>query len=93
LALILRSLHFSKVYSYEHDLVTAHNFSIIVYLLALSWQRVFNTELDDLRWRELALLGSHGLLNSLISADSPRAYRQLLGSPQFGEWALAFAAW
>ena len=93
LALILRALHFSKVYSYEHDLVTAHNFSIIIYLLALSWQRVFSTEFDDLRWRELALLGSHGLMNALLSEESPRAYRQLLGSPQFGEWALAFAAW
>jgi hypothetical protein len=88
----LQTLHFGKVYSYEFDLTTAHNFGILLYLTALAWQRRFPTGLDALRRGELALLGSHGLLSSLLPPDAPPALRTLLGSPQFGEWALAFAA-
>jgi hypothetical protein len=91
LAAELENLHFGKVYSYEFDLTTAHNFAILLYLTALAWQRGFPQGLDALRRRELALLGSHGLLKSLLPQDAPPALRTLLGSAQFGEWALAFA--
>jgi hypothetical protein len=90
LAAELRNLHFSKVYSYEFDLTTAHNLGIVLYLIALAWQRQFPQGLDALRTRELSLLGSHGLLKSLLLPNAPPAFRALLGSAQFGEWALAF---
>jgi hypothetical protein len=92
LASELVALHFSKIYSYEFDLTTAHNFGILLYLLALSWQRALPAGLDALRRRELALLGSHGLLAALLAGDAPAPFRTLLGSVQFGEWALAYAA-
>jgi hypothetical protein len=92
LATTLRGLHFSKVYSYEFDLVTANNLAIVVYLLALAWQRAGTIGMDELRWRELALLSGHGLLRSLLANSAPSGMRELLGSPEFGELALAFAA-
>ncbi len=91
LAATLISMHFSKVYSYEFDLVTANNLGILAYLLALSWERNFPGGLDELRWKDLAMLCSHGLLGSLLGPDSSPGNRALLGTPQFGEWVLAYA--
>lgn len=88
LTLILRNTLFCKVYSYPFDLTTAHNHSIVLYLLALTMQAAA-TPLSEEMWRELGSLGVHGLLKSMLHEGMPEGFRTLLGTADFGVWMLA----
>ena len=85
---ILKNLLFSKVYSYPFDLATAHNMSILLYVLTLIMQSAFEGPLPDDLWQELAAMGGHGLATSLVSDSSPQDLVEFLGSSEFGRWAL-----
>jgi|CXWL01.1.fsa_nt_gi hypothetical protein len=85
---ILKNLLFSKVYSYPYDLTTAHNMSILLYVLTLIMQSAFDEPLPDELWQELAALGGHGLLASLLPDSAPQELKEFLGSSEFGQWAL-----
>ncbi len=85
---ILRNLLFSKVYSYPYDLTTAHNMSILLYVLTVIMQSSVEGPLPDELWQELAALGGHGLLASLLPDSAPQGLKELLGSSEFGQWAL-----
>ena len=87
---ILQKLLFSKVYSYPFDLATAHNLAIVLYVLTLALQSVGDGDLTDELWRELASLGGHGLLSSLLPDSAPPNLVAFLGSSEFGQWALWF---
>jgi hypothetical protein len=85
---ILRNTLFCKVYSYPFDLTTAHNYLIVLYLVALVMQAAV-TPLSDEMWRELGSLGVHGLLKSMLHEGMPEGFRALLGTADFGVWMLA----
>ena len=85
---ILRNLQFSKAYSYPYDLTTAHNLSILLYVLTGIMQSSIDGPLPDELWRELAALGGHGLLASLLPDSAPQELKEFLGSSEFGQWAL-----
>lgn len=89
---ILRNLMFSKIYSYAYDLTTAHNLMILLYLVALVMQNQQPAGVSNALWQELASMGSKGLLSSVLPAGCPDGLRQLLGSTEFGDWALALPA-
>ncbi|HEY6482216.1 MAG TPA: hypothetical protein VIY54_01690 [Steroidobacteraceae bacterium] len=86
---ILQNVMFSKVYSYPYDLTTAHNFVIVLYLLALIMQARSAGPMPELLWQELGSLGVHGLLNNVLHEGVPEGFRALLGTSDFGRWALA----
>jgi hypothetical protein len=85
---ILKNLLFSKVYSYPFDLTTAHNMSILVYLLTLIMQSAFDGLLPDALWQELAAWGTGGLGTSLLPDSAPQSLVEYLGSSEFGQSAL-----
>jgi Fe-S-cluster containining protein len=87
-ARILQNTLFCKAYSYPHDLTTAHNFLIVLYLLTLIMQEASHGTLSDAMWRELGSLGVHGLLKSVLHAGVPEGFRQLFGTAGFGQWLL-----
>jgi len=89
LARILQNVLFSKVYSYSFDLTTAHNLSIILYLLALVMEATCDGPMPDVLWQELGSLGVHGLLKSVLHDGVPAGFRTLVGTAEFGEWALS----
>ncbi|HLK71933.1 MAG TPA: hypothetical protein VKT19_08245, partial [Steroidobacteraceae bacterium] len=86
---ILQNTLFCKVYSYAFDLTSAHNFLIVLYLLALTMEASNEGRLSALMWRELGSLGVHGLLKSLLHEQVPEEFRKLFGTPDFGMWMLA----
>ncbi len=86
---MLQNVLFCKVYSYPFDLTTAHNFLIILYLVTLIMQAASSGPLSDVMWRELGSLGVHGLLKSVLHEGVPEGFRTLLGTSDFGQWALA----
>ena len=88
LAGILQNTLFCKTYSYPYDLTTAHNFLIVVYVLALLMQESSTAPLTDAMWRELGSLGVHGLLKSVLHEGVPEEFRNLFGTAQFGMWML-----
>ncbi len=79
---------FPKVHSYPFDLTTAHNMSILVYLLTLITQSAFDGLLPDTLWEELSALGVGGLATSLLPDSAPQNLVEYLGSSQFGQSAL-----
>lgn len=85
---VLRNTLFCKVYSYPFDLTTAHNYLIVLYLLALVMQAAA-MPLGPEMWRELGSLGVHGLLRSMLHEGMPEGFRALLGNAEFGVWMLA----
>ncbi len=90
-AIIVQILHntlHAKVYSYPYDLTTAHNFMIVLYLVALSIQAAVPGPLTGPLWQELGSLGVHGLLKSVLHTGVPDGFRVLFGTPEFGEWLL-----
>lgn len=89
MAQILRNTLFCKVYSYPLDLTTAHNYLIVLYLLALLMQSAAPGPLPEHMWRELGSLGVHGLLKSMLHDGMPEGFRTLLGRSEFGVWMLA----
>ena len=89
LAGILRNTLFCKVYSYPLDLTSAHNYLIVLYLLALLMQRASGGPLSQRMWRELGSLGVHGLLKTMLNEGMPENFRTLLGRSEFGVWLLA----
>jgi len=86
---VLQNVVFSKVYSYPFDLTSAHNFVIVLYLLALVMQAASATPLSDVMWQELGSLGVHGLLSAVLHEGVPDGFRAVFGSSEFGLWALA----
>jgi hypothetical protein len=86
---ILQNVLFSKVYSYPFDLTTAHNFLIVLYLLTLIMQAASRGPLSDAMWQELGSLGVHGLLKNVLHQGVPQGFRDLFGTSEFGQWALA----
>jgi hypothetical protein len=88
-ARILQNTLFSKVYSYPFDMVTAHNFSIVLYLLTLVMQAASTGPLTDAMWQELGSLGVHGLLKNVLHEGVPEGFRNLFGTADFGQWLLA----
>jgi hypothetical protein len=88
LARILQNTLFSKTYSYQYDLTTAHNFSILLYLLSLLMQESGAGRITELMWRELGSLGVHGLLKSVLHEGVPEGFRSLFGTAEFGMWML-----
>jgi hypothetical protein len=89
-ARILQNTLFSKVYSYPFDLTTAHNFLIVLYLLALLMQAASpGGVLPDVLWQELGSLGVHGLLKFLLHEGVPDGFRVTFGTAEFGQWMLA----
>lgn len=89
LARILRNTLFCKVYSYPLDLTSAHNYLIVLYLLALVMQSAAAGPLPERMWRELGSLGVHGLLKVMLHDGMPDEFRALLGRSEFGLWMLA----
>jgi hypothetical protein len=85
---VLRNTLFCKVYSYPFDLTTAHNYLIVLYLLALTMQAAA-VPLSEQMWRELGSLGVHGLLKSMLHEGMPEGFRALLSTADFGMWMLA----
>ena len=88
LARILQNTLHCKVYSYPFDLTTAHNFLIVIYLVALLMQTACAGPLPDEMWRELGALGVHGMLRPILLEGMPEGFLALLGTPQFGQWLL-----
>jgi Fe-S-cluster containining protein len=88
-ARILQNTLFCKTYSYSFDLTTAHNFLIVLYLLALIMQRSAKGVLSDAMWRELGSLGVHGLLKAVLHEGVPEGFRKFFGTAEFGQWLLA----
>ena len=88
-ARILRNTLCCKVYSYPFDLTTAHNYLIVLYLMALIMQTAAAGPLPERMWRELGSLGVHGLLKSMLHEGMPDEFRALLGRSEFGLWMLA----
>ena len=88
-ARILRNTIFCKVYSYPLDLTTAHNYVIVLYLLALIMQAAAGGPLTQRMWQELGSLGVHGLLKTMLHDGMPDSFRALLGRSEFGLWMLA----
>jgi hypothetical protein len=88
-ARILQNTLFSKVYSYSFDLTTSHNFAILLYLLILVMQAEGGGTLSDAAWREIGALGVHGMLKSVLHDGVPQGFRTLLGTADFGQWALS----
>jgi hypothetical protein len=86
---ILQNTLFAKVYSYPHDLTTAYNFLIVLYLLVLIMQAASSGPLSDVMWQELGSLGVHGLLRSVLHDGVPEGFRTLFGTAEFGQWMLA----
>jgi len=87
-ARILQNTLFCKTYSYPFDLTTAHNFLIVLYLLALIMQTASNGPLTETMWRELGSLGVHGLLKSVLHEGVPEGFRSTFGTAEFGQWLL-----
>jgi hypothetical protein len=86
---ILQNTLFSKVYSYQFDLTTAHNFLIVLYLLTLVMQAASpGGVLSDVMWQELGSLGVHGLLKFLLHEGVPDGFRATFGTAEFGQWML-----
>lgn len=85
---ILRNTLFCKVYSYPFDLTTAHNYLIVLYLLALVMD-AYTVPLSQEMWRELGSLGVHGLLSAMLHEGMPEGFHGLLGTAEFGVWMLA----
>jgi hypothetical protein len=88
-ARILQNTLFCKTYSYPFDLTTAHNFLIVLYLLALVMQAAAGGPLAEAMWRELGALGVHGLLKSVLHEGVPEGFRAVFGTADFGLWMLA----
>ena len=88
-ARILRNTVFCKVYSYPLDLTTAHNYVIVLYLVALIMQAAAGGPLTQRMWQELGSLGVHGLLKTMLHEAMPDNFRALLGRSEFGLWMLA----
>lgn len=88
-ARILRNTLFCKVYSFPLDLTSAHNYLIVLYLLALIMQAAAAGPLTERMWRELGSLGVHGLLKTMLHEGMPENFRTLLGRSEFGLWMLA----
>ena len=91
-AMLVRVLHnvqFSKIYSYPYDLTSAHNFLIVLYLLALIMHAATRGPLPDAMWQELGSLGVHGYLKNLLHEGVPEGFRALFGTAEFGQWMLA----
>ncbi len=86
---ILRNTLYCKVYSYPLDLTSAHNYLIVLYLLALLMQMASGGPLPPPMWRELGSLGVHGLLKTMLNEGMPENFRTLLGRSEFGVWLLA----
>ena len=89
LASVLRNTLFCKVYSYPLDLTSAHNYLIVLYLIALLMQRASGGPLPQRMWRELGSLGVHGLLKTMLNEGMPENFRTLFGRSEFGVWLLA----
>jgi Fe-S-cluster containining protein len=85
---ILQNTLFCKTYSYTHDLTTAYNFLIVLYLLALMMQEAAHGTLSDAMWRELGSLGVHGLLKNVLHYGVPEGFRGVFGTAEFGQWLL-----
>ncbi len=86
---ILQNTLFSKVYSYQFDLTTAHNFLIVLYLLTLVMQTASPAGvLSNVMWQELGSLGVHGLLKFLLHEGVPDGFRATFGTAEFGQWML-----
>ncbi len=88
-ARLLQNTLFSKIYSYEFDLTTAHNFLIVLYLLTLVMQAASPGPMSEALWQELGSLGVHGLLKNVLHAGLPEGFREVLGLSDFGLWALS----
>ena len=88
-ARILRNTLFSKSYSYQFDLTSAFNFGIVLYLLTLVIQAAIPGPLPESYWREIAALGTHGLLKNLLHEGVPDGFRAVFASSEFGQWMLA----
>jgi hypothetical protein len=88
-ARLLQNTLFCKTYSYQYDLTTAHNFLIVLYLLALLMQESVPHPMTDRMWRELGSLGVHGLLKSLLHEGVPAGFRNVFGTAEFGVWMLS----
>lgn len=86
---ILQNTLYCKTYSYTYDLTTAYNFVIVLYLLAVVMQAASTGPLTDAMWRELGSLGVHGLLKSVLHEGVPEGFRNMFGTPEFGQWLLA----
>ncbi len=86
---ILQNTLYCKTYSYTYDLTTAYNFVIVLYLLSLTMQAASSGVLTDAMWRELGSLGVHGLLKSVLHEGVPEGFRNVFGTPEFGQWLLA----
>ena len=86
---ILQNTLYCKTYSYTYDLTTAYNFVIVLYLLSLTMQAASGGPLTDAMWRELGSLGVHGLLKSVLHEGVPEGFRNVFGTPEFGQWLLA----
>ncbi len=89
LARVLQNTLFAKTFSYPFDLTTAHNFLIVLYLLALLMQESASIPLPERMWRELGALGVHGLLKSVLHEGVPEGFRQVFGQAEFGMWMLS----
>jgi len=85
---LLQNVLYSKVYSYPYDLTTAHNFLIVLYLLALLMQAAAAGPLSNAMWQELGSLGVHGLLQNVLHEGVPEGFRALFGNSEFGKWLL-----
>ncbi len=88
-ARLLQNTLFCKTYSYQYDLTTAHNFLIVLYLLALLMQESTSERMTDRMWRELGSLGVHGLLKYVLHEGVPPGFRNVFGTAEFGTWMLA----
>jgi hypothetical protein len=88
-ARIFQNTLFSKVYSYSFDLTTSHNFVILLYLLILVMQAEGGGTLSDTEWREIGALGVHGMLKAVLHDGVPQGFRTVLGTGDFGQWALS----
>jgi hypothetical protein len=86
---VLQNTLFCKTYSYTYDLTTAHNFLIVLYLLAIIMQEAAPGPMSDPMWRELGALGVHGLLKSVLHDAVPDGFRAVFGTAEFGLWMLS----
>jgi hypothetical protein len=89
LSRLLQNTLFCKTYSYPFDLTTAHNFLVLLYLLALLMQASARQTLSDRMWRELGSLGVHGLLKSVLHEGVPEGFRKVFATAEFGMWMLS----
>jgi hypothetical protein len=60
-----------------------------LYLLTIVMQAASSGPLSDVMWQELGSLGVHGLLKNVLHDGVPEGFRAVLGTSEFGQWALA----